>query len=119
MAWDSVSHSTLSACTIATVAGYPAARAVARSFLAHHPGSAFVTLLTDADPDVALDPGVLSVPEIGVTQEEFDILRTAFGADELCAVLRPRLLRWMVDTRGAALYLDPSVFVTASVTSIV
>src|SRR2546425_1274307 len=119
MAWDPVTRSTLSACTIATAARFPAARAVARSFLAAHPGAAFVTLLVDADPDALSEPGVLSAREVGVSQEEFDMLRTAYSADELCAVLLPRLLRWMIDTRGAALYLDPCVLVTGPVTSIV
>lgn len=115
---------TLTACTVASVAELPSVRVLLRSFLAHHPGVVCHVLLVDAASDLPeLDRAVFLHPElIGVSGDELDRLRTACTPERLCAVLRPRMMSWLLaspDTSGPVLYLAPSVLVLASVADIV
>ncbi|HEX3778995.1 MAG TPA: FkbM family methyltransferase [Pseudonocardiaceae bacterium] len=118
-----VPTASVTACTAATVAQLPAVRVLLKSFLDHHPGARFHVLLVDSD-----DPTGVAVPEgpveflhpsvIGVDDEQLARLRTAYRSDELGAVLRPTLMRWLVaatDTSGPVLYLDPAVLILGSI----
>jgi FkbM family methyltransferase len=95
---------------------------LAKSFADHNPGARWHALLVDCDTIAALGPldrfadGARFVhpAAIGIDEAELAHLRTAYTAAELCAVLRPRLMHWLVtssETSGPVLYLDPSVLV--------
>jgi FkbM family methyltransferase len=118
----------VTACTVASLRALPSVRVLVKSFADHHPGATCHALLVDCDPDTLVELGELGrlaegarfvLPgEIGVGDAELARLRTAFAPDELCAVLRPRLMRWLVmseRTSGPVLYLDPSVLVLAPI----
>ncbi len=118
----------VTACTVASLRQLAAVRVLARSFADHHPGATCAALLVDCDADTLADLGDLGrladgarflLPgDIGVGDAELARLRTAFAPDELCAVLRPRLMRWLVTsahTSGPVLHLDPSVLVLAPI----
>jgi FkbM family methyltransferase len=114
----------LTACTVATVHQLPAVRVLARSFADHHPGARLHALLVDCDRDDVVDLRELGrLPEgaeflhptaLGISEDDLARLRTACRPEQLCAVLRPRLMRALaasVDTSGPVLHLDPSVLV--------
>ncbi|HEY1570739.1 MAG TPA: FkbM family methyltransferase [Pseudonocardiaceae bacterium] len=118
----------VTACTVASLRALPSVRVLAKSFADHHPGATCHALLVDCDPDTLAELGELGrlaegarfvLPgELGIGDTELARLRTAFAPDELCAVLRPRLMRWLVtsaQTSGPVLYLDPSVLVLAPI----
>jgi len=109
-------------CTIATLRQLPAVRVLVKSFADHNPGARWHVLLVDADAIADLgslerfapDAGYVHPADLGVDAAELDRLRTAYTPDELCAVLRPRLMHWLVTstaTSGPVLHLDPSVLV--------
>ena len=98
----------LSACTVATKAQLPAVRTLGAAFLTVHENSRFVALIVDADPGTT-GQGVLAPADIGIGDRELAELATACTADQLCAVLRPRLLERLLADRGPVLFLDPSV----------
>ncbi|WP_143231045.1 FkbM family methyltransferase [Actinosynnema sp. ALI-1.44] len=104
----------VSACTVATSAQLPAARVTADSFRVTHPGARFDILLVDGEPG----GDVLTPADIGVDDAELALLSTAYTAEQVRAVLRPRLLQALL-ANGPVLYLDPSVLVLASVDTIV
>lgn len=118
----------VTACTVASLRQLAAVRVLAKSFADHHPGATCHALLVDCDATTLADLGELGrlaegarfvLPaEIGVGDEELARLRTAFDPDDLCVVLRPRLMRWLVTsahTSGPVLYLDPTVLVLAPI----
>lgn len=111
-------------CTVATLGQLPAVRVLAKSFADHNPGARCHALLVDCDLDMLAGLGALDrfadraefvhPSALGIDDDEFARLRTAYPPDELCSVLRPRLMRWLVtsaETSGPVLYLDPSVLV--------
>ncbi|GAA3439475.1 FkbM family methyltransferase [Kutzneria kofuensis] len=104
----------LSACTVATKAQLPAVRTLGAAFLTVHNNGRFVALIVDADP-ATTGQGVLAPADIGIGDRELAELATACTAEQLCAVLRPRLLERLLADRGPVLYLDPSVHVVDSV----
>jgi FkbM family methyltransferase len=114
----------VTACTVASLRQLPSVRVLAKSFADHHPGATCHALLVDCDRDTLADLGELGriaegarfvLPaDIGISDQELARLRTAFGPEDLCAVLRPRLMRWLVTsahTSGPVLHVDPSVLV--------
>ncbi|ONI77319.1 hypothetical protein ALI144C_35285 [Actinosynnema sp. ALI-1.44] len=86
----------------------------ADSFRVTHPGARFDILLVDGEPG----GDVLTPADIGVDDAELALLSTAYTAEQVRAVLRPRLLQALL-ANGPVLYLDPSVLVLASVDTIV
>ncbi|WP_157440575.1 FkbM family methyltransferase [Actinokineospora inagensis] len=102
----------LTACVAVAAEELPAARVAARTFLDHHPGARFVTLLVDGErADDLLVPA-----DIGIDPAELADLATGHTAREACAVLRPRLLEWLLDTHtGPVLHLAPWTRVHAPV----
>ncbi|PPK63389.1 FkbM family methyltransferase [Actinokineospora auranticolor] len=108
---------TLIACTAVPVADLPAARVAARTFLDHHPGSRFVTLLVDGEAPVDGAGSFVRPADLGLGADELSVLATGHTAAEACAVLRPRLLEWLLDREPhPVLYLDPWVRVYAPLT---
>ncbi|HEY3751799.1 MAG TPA: FkbM family methyltransferase [Pseudonocardiaceae bacterium] len=118
----------VTACTVASLRQLPSVRVLAKSFADHHPGADCHALLVDGDADTLAELSELGrladgarfvLPaDIGIADDELARLRTAFDTAELCAVLRPRLMRWLVtsvDTSGPVLHLDPSVLVLAPI----
>ena len=101
-------QSVLSACTVATKAQLPAVRTLGAAFLTVHQNARFVALIVDADPGTT-GQGVLAPTDIGIGDRELAELATACTADQLCAVLRPRLLERLLADRGPVLYLAPSI----------
>ncbi|GLW92532.1 FkbM family methyltransferase [Actinokineospora globicatena] len=95
---------TVIACTAVAAQDLPAARLAARTFLDHHPGARFVTLLVDGERS----DGVLVPEDIGVHPAELADLATGHTAAEACAALRPRLLEsLLVDHTCPVIYLAP------------
>ncbi|WP_018686333.1 FkbM family methyltransferase [Actinokineospora enzanensis] len=108
----------LIACTAVAAADLPAARVTARTFLDHHPGSRFITLLVDGEHQDA-DSSILLPEDLGIGPAELADLATGHTAREACAALRPRLLEWLLGAHpGLVLYLDPTVRVYAPVTDV-
>jgi FkbM family methyltransferase len=107
-------QSALSACTVATKAQLPAVRTLGAAFLTVHDNARFVALIVDADPGTT-GQGVLAPADIGIGDRELAELATACTAEQLCAVLRPRLLARLLADRGPVLYLDPSVHVVDAI----
>lgn len=118
----------VTACTVASVAALASVRVLVKSFADHHPGARCHALLVDCAEDTLAELGPLDrvaagatflLPaDLGIDATELARLRTAFTPEQLCAVLRPRLLRRLVaspDTSGPVLYLDPSVLVLGPV----
>lgn len=125
---DAVPTVAVTAGTVASLRQLASVRVLAKSFADHHPGAACHALLVDCDDELLAEVGDLArfadgarfvLPtDIGIGTAEIARLRTAFTPDELCAVLRPRLMRWLVTqatTNGPVLYLDPSVLVVAPI----
>jgi FkbM family methyltransferase len=101
---------TLLACTVACQDQLPAARVLRESFLREHPAARFVLLLVDR-PEAAegLDGEVVTPADLGVDAVELGRLAVACTAEQFRAVLRPRLLSWLVQRGCTVLYLEPSV----------
>ncbi|KAA2246011.1 glycosyltransferase [Solihabitans fulvus] len=125
------------ACTVATRAELPAVRVLSSSFLANHPGARFDALIIDALPGDALiadapgaaEPGdakpgdtdpkdtdLLTPLDIGVSEAELAGFATGCTAEQLRAVLRPRLLTHLLADGLPVLCLDPWVQVLGPVT---
>lgn len=101
---------TLLGCTVACQDQLPAARVLRDSFLRQHPAARFVLLLVDR-PGAAegLDDEIVTPADLGVDAAEFARLAVACTAEQFRAVLRPRLLSWLVRRGSTVLYLEPTV----------
>lgn len=98
-------------CTVATREQVPAARVLRDSFLSNHPGSSFTILVLDR-PELlgGVERAEYRTPtDIGVDAVEYARLAMACTADQLRAVLRPRLLAWLLESGSTVLYLEPEV----------
>ncbi|MCX2731853.1 FkbM family methyltransferase [Saccharopolyspora sp. NFXS83] len=98
-------QATLIGCTVAGPGQLPAARVLRESFLHSHPGARFVVLPIGGE----IGGDVLTPERIGVDADELAGLAVACTADQLRAVLRPRLLQHLLATGATVLYLEPSV----------
>lgn len=108
---DEFDPASLIGCTVASRGHLSAARVLRDSFLQHHPGARFVLLLMD-QPDAIDqhdDTEAITPEGIGVDAVEFSRLALALTADQLSAVLRPRLLAHLLASGSTVLYLEPSV----------
>ncbi|MBB4968240.1 FkbM family methyltransferase [Saccharothrix violaceirubra] len=108
----------LIACTVATAAQLPAVKALSGSFLANHPEGRFLALVVDALPENS-GPGLVTPADLGVTPEELAELATGCTADQLCGLLRPKLLEQLLGQGVPVLYLDPWVHVLSPLTEVV
>lgn len=109
------------ACTIASNNYLAAATVLARSFLAQHPDAHFVLCLAD-EPDPALtypdalDARIRVVPARALRIPAFEAMAFQYTVVEFNTAVKPFLLEWLLWRRGysSALYLDPDILVTAS-----
>ncbi|SHG92763.1 FkbM family methyltransferase [Streptoalloteichus hindustanus] len=112
----------LTACTTATTGELAAVRVLGETFLTHHPGARFVALLVDVPGTSEARGGAVELlrpADIGVPADHLARLGTACTADELRAVLQPRLLAHLVAAGGPVLHLDPRVLVLGRVDDLV
>ena len=108
----------LVACTIVARNYLPAARVLAKSFLVHHPGARFTTLVVD---DLSGEVGagdepftVLRLGEIGIEHDEALRMAMIYDVMELCTAVKPWLLQHLLDEgAGVAMYIDPDIKVYA------
>lgn len=105
----------LIACTVATAAELPAVKVLSNSFLANHPRARFLALVVDALPENS-GPGLVTPADLGVTPEDLAELATGCTADQLCGLLRPRLLEQLLGQGLPVLYLSPWTQVLAPLT---
>ncbi len=108
----------MNACTIVARNYLGQAAVLAESFLEHHPGGSFTTLVIDADrglPD-GVNPRVSPVgPEAtGLGPEEFRRMAAAYSVVELATAVKPFLLRTLLaNGTDPVTYLDPDIQVFA------
>ncbi|GAB3297507.1 FkbM family methyltransferase [Parasphingorhabdus pacifica] len=104
------SGGTLLGCTVVGRSRIPAAEVLRESFLHHHPEARFVRLVVDEPENVDQTSGdVLTPVDLGIDRVEFARLAVACTGEQLRALLRPLLLRKLIETGVTALYLEPSV----------
>jgi glycosyltransferase involved in cell wall biosynthesis len=88
---------------------------LAQSFLEHHPGASFVTLVIDGeDSDCSNTPGLLLPADLGLPRGQWEQMAGIYSLMELATALKPALLRHLLaDVQGAkaVLYLDPDIVV--------
>uniref|UniRef100_UPI00036A85ED FkbM family methyltransferase n=1 Tax=Actinoalloteichus spitiensis TaxID=252394 RepID=UPI00036A85ED len=106
-------------CTVALPGEWAAASVLRESLRTHHPETRFVTLTISPTPAETGDDHVLGPTDIGLGAEEFHRLATSCDADQLRAVLRPRLLAHLVRGGEPVLCLDPWVLVVGPVLDLV
>ncbi|MFH1329843.1 MAG: glycosyltransferase, partial [Actinomycetota bacterium] len=100
------------ACTIVARNYLAHARVLARSFLEHHPGSTFHTLVLDPGPGLreGEEPFEAVTPADLFTAEEWGPLWFAYSVMELATAVKPRLLAHLLDRFGeTATYFDPDI----------
>ncbi|WP_328605613.1 FkbM family methyltransferase [Amycolatopsis sp. NBC_00345] len=101
------------ACTIVARNYVPAARVLAKSYLAQHPDGRFVIAVIDAPRDevTVLDDGTRVVGPAAFGIDEADYLRmaTAYSVTELATSVKPYLLRELLEQTEVAIYLDPDI----------
>ncbi|MCX2948570.1 glycosyltransferase family 4 protein [Lentzea sp. NEAU-D7] len=103
------------ACTITRESGLPLATVLARSYLEHHPGSRFVIAVLDAEPGARSEDGVtlLGPGAMGVPEDDYFSLATAYPPEQLAEALKPLLLRELLLDADVAVHLTSSSFVLA------
>ena len=85
---------------------------LATTYLQHHPGRRFVTLLIDAEADAPLPaiPGdVVTVDQLGLSRDELHLMAATYSVLELSTAVKAAFLLHLLETAGAALYLDPDI----------
>ncbi len=100
----------------------PYARVLAESFLRHHPGARFTTLLLDGDEDDRRAAGIagdlLLIDEIGLDAAQWHSMAAMYSVMEFATAVKPALLRTLVRAEAqtnddAVVYLDPDIEVVA------
>ena len=104
---------TRAACTIVAKNYLAQARVLARSFVRHHPDARVFVLLVD-EPEGRIDPAQEPFELVRLEQLRLPDLRRLlfqYSVLELCTAVKPALLRWLIEERGATelLYLDPDI----------
>jgi hypothetical protein len=100
------------ACTIATRNYLSYARVVAESYLRHHPGSGFYTLVVDGLPagtEAGSGIEVVQPAELGLPY--FRELTFKYDATELSTAVKPTFLSHLLEREQAIVYLDPDILV--------
>ncbi|HVV13489.1 FkbM family methyltransferase [Amycolatopsis sp.] len=106
----------VTACTIVARNYVPAARVLARSYLAQHPENSFVIAVIDAPRDEEFtEQGVRVVGSaaFGIAEDDYLRMATAYSVTELATSVKPYLLRELRREYDVALYLDPDIRVFA------
>lgn len=88
---------------------------LAKSYLTHHPGSRFVIAVLDAEPGARTEDGITLVGPgvIGVPEDDYFSLATAYPPEQLAEALKPMLLRQLLLDADVAVHLTSSSFVLA------
>lgn len=105
----------VTACTIVARNYLPAAKVLARSYLAHHPGNDFVIAVIDAHDEAAEQNGfrVVGREAFGIAEDDYLRMATAYSVTELATSVKPYLLRELRREYDVAIYLDPDIQVFA------
>ncbi|TNC27352.1 FkbM family methyltransferase [Amycolatopsis alkalitolerans] len=105
----------VTACTIVARNYLPAAKVLARSYLAHHPGNDFVIAVIDAHDEPAAQEGfrVVGWEAFGIAEDDYLRMATAYSVTELATSVKPYLLRELRREYDVAIYLDPDIQVFA------
>ena len=99
------------------------ARVLAASFLQHHPGPRFVTLVIDGDEtdlDASTPPSTVVLPgDLGLAPGEWEQMAGMYSLMEFATAMKPALLRALLTQETASrgedasvLYLDPDIVVS-------
>jgi glycosyltransferase involved in cell wall biosynthesis len=95
------------------------ARVLASSFLRHHEGAEFITLVIDGDDSdraAMRGAGTVALPaDLGVDPERWLQMAAVYSVVELATASKPALLKWVITGRPhtptAVVYLDPDIVV--------
>ena len=106
----------MDACTIIARNYLPHARVLAASFLDHHPGGRFTTLVVD-DPGTGVRSAepftVLSPYDIGLDRAEIHRMALIYDLKELATAVKPTLLKHLLRDADDVTYFDPDIEVFA------
>jgi FkbM family methyltransferase len=105
----------ITACTIVARNYLPAAKVLARSYLAQHAGNEFVIAVIDAHDEPAEQDGfrVVGRDAFGIPEDDYLRMATAYSVTELATSVKPYLLRELRREYDVAIYLDPDIQVFA------
>ncbi len=95
----------ITACTVVTADRRAVANVLAESYRAHHPGHGFTVLVADGDA---------TPTHLGLDPDEYHRLVTCHAGADLVDVLRPLLVRRLLDQSDVVVLLDPEIEVHAS-----
>ncbi|KAA9166779.1 FkbM family methyltransferase [Amycolatopsis acidicola] len=102
----------VTACTIVARNYLPAARVLARSYLAEHPENSFVIAVIDAPRDEEFSEDgvrVVGPAAFGIAEDDYLRMATAYSVTELATSVKPYLLRELRREYDVAIYLDPDI----------
>ncbi|MET0421296.1 MAG: FkbM family methyltransferase, partial [Acidimicrobiia bacterium] len=108
-------------CTIAACNALPSVVLLAQSFHRHHPGIEMRVLLVDAPPAYEtrdLPFKVVLPADLPLDPDEFGRMATYYDATELSTALKPTLLRGLLASFSAVVYLDPEIELFAPITDL-
>lgn len=113
----------MNACTIVARNYLGQASVLAESFLAHHPGGTFTTLVIDAEFGIPtnLSPalGTVGLEATGLEPREAHRMAMAYSVVEFATAVKPFLLRALLQGgMDEVIYLDPDIQVFASLEDI-
>jgi FkbM family methyltransferase len=106
----------VTACTVVARNYLPAARVLATSYLAHHPGHDFVIEVIDAAWDEAETENgwkIVGPGTTGIDEDDYFRMATAYSVTELATAVKPYLLRELRKTSDVVMYIDPDIEVFA------
>jgi glycosyltransferase involved in cell wall biosynthesis/SAM-dependent methyltransferase len=105
----------LDACTIIARNYLAQARVLAESYLEHHPGSRFFTLVIDEPGPPGREPfEALGPRDIGLEPREFHRMAGIYDVMELATAVKPWLLRRLLEDASEVVYLDPDIQIFGS-----
>ena len=102
------------ACTIIARNYLPAARVLAKSFNAHHPGGRFTVLVIDdlyREVDDSVEPfRMVRLDDLAMPEHEVHRMAMIYGLMELATALKPWFIQHLVEEGATELiYLDPDI----------
>ncbi|WP_020499425.1 FkbM family methyltransferase [Sciscionella marina] len=104
------------ACTVVAANYLPAARVLAASYLATHPGDEFWITVIDAPAErdeYEAGARILGPAAFGIEAGEYLRMATAYSVTELATAVKPYLLRVLLERSTVAVFLDPDITVYA------
>jgi FkbM family methyltransferase len=117
------------ACTVVARNYLPAARILARSYLAQHPDHGFVIGLIDGDQGVAAAPAghagategyrIVGPEAFNIDPDDYLRMATAYSVTELATAVKPYLMRGLRADAEVVIYLDPDIRVFAPMPELV